>query len=1001
MGSVAATLLWGLSLLVIIHSSKGQSSLAISLQTSCAPLKFFDISSLQCKDCPSGTFPNSAQTACITCDASSGAAYNFQYGYSMSQTWWPALLQSSTSCACQTTPEGSTTVISTATSNGTLYQRCVVCPSGTTANSLGQCAPSGSSLSLPATTSQQLSQALTLLGVGLSVTAATQAFIEVPSSVPNSQLQLTIQQSEPLVDLLGPSALACRQGMGADREACNAVANLCVLTLYDSTSAACRMYDALVNAFAATTTTYSPPPPPSGTTTTTRTTVRRTTSYHPETGAMPWLYYGGSGYVDDSNMDLRVMFSKGSLAQGKVSSLTFILSSYLLNGTWLGYNQWTSEFQLCGAPQNDGSRWYRMGWNYDNSCSLKLEGLLARASAGLTGGADTVVHELFLQVGSQSLYPIPVKVTNKDVMDGNTQADTGAVRRFFFVDARLGYSAQSKQLQAVQYPSSMQLDIVLRRSPRDSIYVPQLTISYNAWQTSTLSTVNLEGSAAIEEREVAFRVVYSNEESLNKRFWYAWQTILIVLEVVGAFPAMLLSIFRYIRKKREQADLDFLVYAGVCVADYGSFALAMALLVVSLYYLILYKLQEEVLFLMLQDSDLYNFKVTVILAVVGQALGLLWTLWRQVRTDVFFIDWEKARKVLSKEGTREEPAPVSCWRMLMVANEFNELQTIRITTPAFTLLMMVMILEGANVISSGSVTPDAADYRDYWGVTSSIVLRFGVEAAFFLVLFLGQYLFKKRLYYPYVANPVTQFVDLMFLANISAIIFDDTHSGYYIHGRNQAQHSDTTLRDLNQELLKEEEGLTAQRGLIASAANPRLADNQLFLMYVTDPIRKTYDAKMLQLVKQATNDARNRKGTVSTFLRGSGRQRENVLSAQQEITLLFKQMVDDVERNHGSQVVEPTYFQSALELPPDNALHNPAFVHDYWETFTNTMFLGCEVRLYVFEALFFCAVDMALRNVAVSALLTFLMVRAVAYLRGSFGEDNLSQKTLVDRHFLI
>ncbi len=39
---------------------------------------------------------------------------------------------------------------------------------------------------------------------------------------------------------------------------------------------------------------------------------------------------------------------------------------------------------------------------------------------------------------------------------------------------------------------------------------------------------------------------------------------------------------------------DFLVYTGVCVADFGSFTLAMVLLVVSLYYLIIYKLQEEV-----------------------------------------------------------------------------------------------------------------------------------------------------------------------------------------------------------------------------------------------------------------------------------------------------------------------------------------------------------------------------------------------------------------------
>lgn len=40
-------------------------------------------------------------------------------------------------------------------------------------------------------------------------------------------------------------------------------------------------------------------------------------------------------------------------------------------------------------------------------------------------------------------------------------------------------------------------------------------------------------------------------------------------------------------------------------------------------------------------------------------------------------------------GNREEDAPTSAWRMLMVANEFAELQTMRVTYPPFTLLFFV------------------------------------------------------------------------------------------------------------------------------------------------------------------------------------------------------------------------------------------------------------------------------------------------------------------------
>lgn len=155
----------------------------------------------------------------------------------------------------------------------------------------------------------------------------------------------------------------------------------------------------------------------------------------------------------------------------------------------------------------------------------------------------------------------------------------------------------------------------------------------------------------------------------------------------------------------------------MCVCDYGSFALALVLLTVTLYYLTLYKLQEEVcfgvwegvresrrcggchaaagvswhasaaalqpiqvsvqpvpttrcdgpfpehrlmphclnrspraipsitthhsplvapqaFFLMLPDWQLYNFRVTVILAIVGQCVGIVYTIFMQVRSTV-------------------------------------------------------------------------------------------------------------------------------------------------------------------------------------------------------------------------------------------------------------------------------------------------------------------------------------------------------------------------------
>jgi hypothetical protein len=50
-----------------------------------------------------------------------------------------------------------------------------------------------------------------------------------------------------------------------------------------------------------------------------------------------------------------------------------------------------------GAPPSRDTAVVRFGWNYDNSCSVRLDDLFAELAAGFNGGGDTVIYELFLQ----------------------------------------------------------------------------------------------------------------------------------------------------------------------------------------------------------------------------------------------------------------------------------------------------------------------------------------------------------------------------------------------------------------------------------------------------------------------------------------------------------------------------------------------------------------------------------------------------------------------------
>lgn len=54
--------------------------------------------------------------------------------------------------------------------------------------------------------------------------------------------------------------------------------------------------------------------------------------------------------------------------------------------------------------------------------------------------------------------------------------------------------------------------------------------------------------------------------------------------------------------------------------------------------------------MMVQDGDLQNFQITAILAIVGQSVGTVNMIYEQTKVDFFFLDWEKPRKVLAKDG---------------------------------------------------------------------------------------------------------------------------------------------------------------------------------------------------------------------------------------------------------------------------------------------------------------------------------------------------------------
>ncbi len=112
-----------------------------------------------------------------------------------------------------------------------------------------------------------------------------------------------------------------------------------------------------------------------------------------------------------------------------------------------------------------------------------------------------------------------------------------------------------------------------------------------------------------------------------------------------------------------------------------------------------------------------------------------------------------------------------------------------------------------------------------------------------------------------------------------------------------------------------------------------------------------------------------RRNYASVMVNGPGKTADSIkVAAQQDLSATFKQLIDDAQRNYATRVIDPTYFQMLTRLPPLAAAEDSVFVHDYFNSWTNTILIGNDLRMFTYEALFFCTVDcLAINNVSASS----------------------------------
>ena len=205
-------------------------------------------------------------------------------------------------------------------------------------------------------------------------------------------------------------------------EMCQALANLCVLTLYDLTSIPC---DFLLG--------------------------QQITEAMGDQGA-PWIMYKQTAEkllvpLEGLGYDVAASFGADPNEPDKKRLLAFQLAQYAINGTFLGFTELKAQLSICPMSYENVLETRSFGAITVNECEFYLEDLQTTDPAGLPDEAN-ILYELYLEDDNKKLIDIPVLIRNymlnKDNPAPNRETDKSKwkmARRFMVIDTASGVPA--------------------------------------------------------------------------------------------------------------------------------------------------------------------------------------------------------------------------------------------------------------------------------------------------------------------------------------------------------------------------------------------------------------------------------------------------------------------------------------------------------------------------------------------------------------------------------
>ncbi|KAM4736601.1 meckelin [Anableps anableps] len=787
----------------------------------------------------------------------------------------------------------------------------------------------------------------------------------VNPSVNYAQLKFSILSAW-FVENLYSSSAACLAY--SNLTACQALGNMCVMNMHSVTglsSDACGLFNTVYRSKAA------------------LSSVQDIAYWRVN---LPWLFYG-----DEPGLASRVLqtdpvpIAFSFRGRNKNTDIQLLAAVYNVRGEFLRWEQvGGSNLQLCPALAAKQAAAFSFGTSYQESCDLSVADLL-------DSYPEPFFYDVYMDLGggeNRKLLPLPTLVQNQQYngqfINQDNMRNWYLSRRMFMVDTLSGREKSiTSSPKVIRVATSVRIRFQLvPRTQEGQIFPPLMTVTYTDVPITDVNTQTVS---------VTFAMDYEMDQTEART---KTDTALGILGGV----AVLYSLLKTVSWKRRIASpiIDLETMLKFLLFYSGDLANVFFVVTVGtgLYWLIFYKAQQFVSVLLPLPSQEEQFVTYIGCAFALKAVQFLHKLYLQVTVDIFLIDWERPRikgnRTLQAHGdSKRDPSPVSIWRTYFVANEWNELQTIRKISPTFQIVAVLFFLEVLDFSNLALRDPWSTLQRfpEAYTPPYSLILRYGLAATLWLCIGLLQMIFFTVFYEHFVEDKIRQFVDLCSVSNISVLLFVNRCFGYYIHGRSVHGHADTNMEEMSNNLKRERESLCGQRGLVPNS------DMQTFQVSVTNRLRLQYDR---------IQDSLSRRNRPSRLMDASTANLSDLqFRAYNTMNHFLGSIIDHGHPDMDYMVKEKLMLERVIGMEFIEPADKSYFYNDEAHSFSNVLFYGNEATLLIFDTLFFCVVDLGSQNFVLAAVLTYIEQMIFRFIRNTLGRRNLANKTLVDQRFLI